>query len=883
MTTVNDLPKLKIGISKCVLIIGLFVSPVISLAATSTCQVKGKDTHSTSVVDSTNSKFSSFVKSFFPSTTKFDTLAYPNIAKFLGWVDDDTQPSNLCHGYYLEPDIIKQHPNPPSFDKAPTKVTATKPGFFSQYGVSTLTGNVTITQPGRQVNADVATFYREANTGEISSGTLLGNVNLREYGKIIVANKGFWDACSQSFTLSNGVYRVVTPSPTGTVNAWGRARRIVRDAQGVLKFNNATYTTCAPNTNTWRIWGNKITLNKKTGRGSITHAVVFFHKVPVFYAPYFNFPIDKERKSGFLYSSVGFSSNSGLDFSLPYYFNLAPNYDILITPRLLTNRGLLGEGLARYLTSSSHGELEVRYIPHDKKFTDFQKDSFNKYASSSLSAYSLSRLENANDNRGFVSYKNETIFNEHWSSNININYVTDDYFFQDFGGSPANEEDQLLNQVDVEYSGENWNFAALAQAFQTIHPVNQSPTSLEQYRRLPQIDFNGDIPNNAYGLDYQLQSEFVNFDYDHTRDTATGFLKPIGSRIYITPGVQLPLRWTGGYTTPQLQLDTTLYSLRNNVVNSGETKNNITRALPVFSIDNGITFVRNTNIFGKGYTQTLEPRIFYLFVPTHNQTDVPVFDSSLSTFGFDQLFSTNRFSGHDLVGDANQISVGLTTRFLDANSAEEKFRASVGQTYAFHRHNVCIKDPDTMEVHCDDDPLTQHDISPVVGEVQYDWTPHWSATASSAWDPNDQKITSGAISVRYQNGVNRIFNLGYNFIKHGDFVTGDRSDNLNRINLSLAWPINDHWNVVGDWNYNVSHNHSQEYFYGLEYQSCCWAIRVVQDESFVGTDANNHDTFNHGVYVQFLLKGLGSTGSGSAGDILTAQIPGYQDNFKVQM
>jgi len=846
----------------------LFCLPLSLQAAVESCkapsQIKAADVNPD--IDT------SFLGSLLPSSIKFDTVNHADVAKFLGWVDGDTKTENFCNGYYLEPDIITTNPNPLPFDLAPTKVTADKPALFSQYGTSTLTGDVTITQPGRQITSDIATFYREADTGKISSGTLLGNVHLREYGKIIVAKKGLWDSCTHAFTLTNGIYRMITPSPTGSVNAWGRASKMVRDDKGVLTFNKATYTTCSPKTNTWRVRGSKIVLNKNTGRGSVTNALIFFHDFPVAYLPYFNFPIDKDRKSGFLYPSFSFSSNNGVDLSLPFYLNLAPNYDALLTSRVMGKRGILGEGLFRYLTPRSKGYLDMRYISRDTEFINFQKESLTTYQKPS---YSLSRLENASADRGFISYQNETNFNEHWSGDVNVNYVSDDYFFQDFGGSPTNDDDQLFNQADVKYAGENWNFSALAQAFQTLHPINQSPSSADQYRRVPQINFNGNLPDSYYGLDYQLQGEFVNFDYDHEYDPLSGKLMATGNRVYLNPSASLPMNWAGGYATPQVQLDSTLYSLRNNVVdfNSGETKNNITRALPIFSFDSGMTLTRNTSLFSSNYMQTLEPRVFYLYVPDHNQSDIPIFDSALSTFSFDQLFATNRFSGRDLVGDANQISVGLTTRLLDSYSAEEKFRASIGQMYLLRKHDVCINS------NCSSDPMAQYNVSPVVGEIQYDLTPYWSANVNAAWDPNINKFNNGAVNIKYHNGTNRIASLGYNFVKHGDPLINEVSDDLNRINLSVAWPIAEHWNAVGDWNYNISHDHPQEYFYGLEYQSCCWAVRVVKSQSFIGTDENNHNTFQKAVYMQVLLKGMGSVGSCSAGTLLTSQIPEYRDNF----
>lgn len=801
----------------------------------------------------------------------FDQLTSPNIAKALAWIHETDK--NICHGYYLEPDIVSKYPVAPAYQDAPVTVTATNPAFFSQYGASTLSGDVTITQPGRQVTADEAMFYRDASSGQISTGTLIGNVHFSEYGKLIVAKDGRWNFADKSITLNNGVYRILSPSPNGELNAWGRARTMVRDADGVLYFSKATYSTCPPDSKTWKLWGNKVKLNKNTGRGTITNALFYVQDIPVFYLPYFDFPIDKRRKSGFLYPSFGYNNTNGFDATIPYYFNLAPNYDATITPRVMTKRGVLGQGLFRYLTSSSEGSLDLRYIPHDSEFDKFKQDSLTEYQPS----HSLSRLEDASDRRGFFSYTDKTNFNQHWSGSIDLNYVTDDYFFQDFGNAYSIDDDQLLNQVDVKYAGETWNFLGRVQDFQTLHPITQSPTTEDQYRRLPQLDLNGDFPNKQYGLDYAVSSEFVNFDFDHKYDPTTGALMPVGGRFNLSPNVSMPLNVAGGYVTPKLQLQSTLYSLQNNLTPSNEMKNDITRSLPIFSVDSGAFYNRNTNLFGNNYMQTLEPRIFYLFVPNHDQNDIPIFDSTLSTFSFDQLFQTNRFSGLDRVGDANQVSVGLTTRYLDSYTAEEKFRASIGQMYLLHKHEVCINNGISGD--CSSDPLADHYISPFVGEIQYDMNKYWDASANAAWDPNEQRFNNSGVNIKYHDGVNRIVSLGYNFVQHGDFVTGDNSDDLNRINLSLSWPIKEHWNVVGDWNYNISHDHPEVYFYGVEYQSCCWAIRVVQSQTFVGTDENDRNTFNHGVYFQFLFKGLGNVGNSNAADLLKSQIPDFRDNF----
>jgi LPS-assembly protein len=800
---------------------------------------------------------------------------------------------NTCGGYYLEPEIVAKTINPAPIGASATTITATEPVLLAHDGVSKLSGNVTITQPGRQITTEHALFFRNAATKEISSGTMVGNVNVHESGKIIVAQDGSWDANSNLITLNHSLYRMYSPSPGRAANIWGRALRATRDEDGVLKLRDATYTTCNPDNNSWKVWGKNITLNKKTGRGSVTHAVLMVHDAPVFYLPYISFAIDKERKSGFLYPEFSNSPTSGFGLSLPYYLNLAPNYDATITPRIYTKRGFFAQGLFRYLTPIHTGTVDVRYIGYDREFSLFRQQMLQTYAITPTNDNSLARLRSSGNSRGFFAYRNRSVLNKHWSSNVNFNYVSDDYFFQDFGNAPTNDKDQLLNQFDVAYAGENWSFSALTQAFQTLRPINsQSVTAQEQYRRLPQFDVKGDFPNQKYGLDYQVLGKFVYFDYDHRFDPVTKVLRATGSRTNVIPSVSLPLHWAGGYITPRVQLHSTFYGLKDNLVVpgmgggviGGTMKDSVSRVLPIVSLDSGMFMSRITKLLRKDYTQTLEPRVFYLFVPDRAQNDIPVFDSSLSSFSFDQLFAVNRFSGYDRVGDASQISVALTTRFLDAYTAEEKVRISVGQMYALRKHRVCMNAVNgdcTLSAMGSGDPLMLNNLSPTVGQLQYNLTPNWSATAEAAWDGNTRKFNNGSLNVRYHKGVNRIVNLGYNFVQNGDPVVNisNLSKNLSRVNFSFAWPIKENWNIVGDWNYNLSHDHSQEYFYGLEYQNCCWALRIVQHRTFAGTDERNNNTFRSATYLQFILKGLGGVGSGDAGAPLTRMIPGYTNNF----
>lgn len=802
-------------------------------------------------------------------TPPYSQLSANEIAETLGWISQKN--INICNGYYYEPEIIKSYPQPKPIGEEQTTITATQPASFSQFGVSTVKGNVTITQPGRKITADEVDFYRD-KAGKITNSTLIGNVHFQEYGKLIVAKKAHWDFDSKKITLYDAIYRLLTPAPNESINAWGNSRMMVRDNEGDIKLKKASYSTCPPTTNTWKLWGNNVDLNKNTGRGTITNALFYVKDTPVFYLPYFNFPIDKRRKSGFLYPTAGYSSD-GIDFSLPYYLNLAPNYDATLTPRYISDRGLLTSGLFRYLTPENNGYFNLSYIPHDSKFIDFKNDALTQYAPS----HTLDLLENANNDRAYLSMGNKAYYNQNWSSSLDVNYVSDNYFFQDFGGSLATiDQDQLLNQLDLKYDSENWNLLTRVQSFQTLDTVTENANAEYQYRRLPQIDLKGDYPNQMFGLDLGIANELVNFDFDHFRNPNTGDQVPIGTRVNIQPNATLPIRWVSGYFTPEIQLQETQYNLSHNVTsNDMPLDDTISRTLPIFNIDSGLFFNREINLFNNpnGYIQTLEPRIFYLFVPDTNQNDIPLFDTNLNTFSFDQLFQTNRFSGLDRVGDANQISVALTTRILNGYTSDEEARASIGQIYQFHEHEICLNND------CSSDPLAQDRISPMVGELQYNLTRHWEATAGAAWDMQDHTLDNDNVTIKYHDEQKHIASLGYNFVKHGDIITGDSSDNLDRINLALSWPVFEHFNLLGNVNYNISHEHSEEYFYGAEYESCCWAIRVVQSETYIGTDENDSRKFNHAVYLQFLFKGLGNVGTSNAHDLLISQIPYYVDQF----
>lgn len=803
-----------------------------------------------------------------------------SLAQALGWISSG---ENMCGGYYQEPAIVLNYPTPGDPAKQPTTITATLPSLFSQTGTSILQGRVTVTQPGRQLIADRAYLLRDPKSGKVTAVELVGNVHMREAGKLVVTQYAYVDLKNNSAILRNAVYRFSKITKGGeSLNGWGKVVRGERETSGVLNFWNATYSTCPPTSNTWLVRAKHLQLDKKKGEGKATGSFLDIGGVPVFYWPYFTFPLDGRRKTGFLFPTFGYSSQSGSYFSIPFYLNLAPNYDATITPNYMGYRGLQLGGLFRYLTAKSFGALSAVILPNDLVFSEFQQNAPANYANVPNANIYLARIAHSTDTRGLFSYQDTTIFNPHWSSKINLNYVTDDYYFQDFGGTPAlATTDQLLNETDLRYQGEHWHFLGRLLGYQTLHPINELPVQ-DLYARLPELNFNADYPQQWLGLNYQLNTQVVHFD--QRSNFITGQPVVTGDRFNIDPIITLPLVNMSGYFIPQVQIEATDYSLKNQPQG---LSNSIDRAIPILDFDSGLYFDRDMHFAGHNYRQTLEPRIFYLYAPVNNQDDIPLFDTTLPPFSYEQMFQTNRFTGIDRIGDANQITFALTTRFLDAYTGQEKFRASIGQIYAFKTHQVVCTD-----INCMPDPMAEEHASPIVGELSYFLNPDWNVTSDLAWDLNHASVNDGTLNFTYSH-ARRILSLGYYFVRNGDIETQNNtnditdlnpanSGDLSRISLGAALPVTERWSLVGNWNYNLSYKHPQNYYYGAEYDSCCWAVRFLVSRNLTTVDQFGVPQFNQVYYVQFQLKGLGNLGNSDPGALLTSTLPGYHDNFQGQ-
>jgi len=819
------------------------------------------------------------------------TMSRNEIGALLGWVN--APDANLiCRGYYIEPNLNYYTPYQGSVNNAPITITADQ-SLLSQTSTSRLSGHVTIMQPERSIDSELAYINRNPQTLKAESIDAYGQVVLREPGNLAIANQGHFDLLDKSSSLSDVIYRMTfgqftesVDNPVGSpitntnVNSWGIAKTAIRQSDGIIKIHKGTYSACPPPSNIWHIDANNLTLNHTSGRGSATNAFLFLGDMPVFYTPYFSFPLDNRRKTGFLYPTFGHSTTSGYELGIPFYWNIAPNYDATITPVIMTAQGIQLNGVFRYLTPDSTGNIHGSFLPNDKQFADFQQDALNDTDTYPPGTYGLDTLENDSDNRYLVSLKDTRSYSSNWSSYLYVNHVSDDYYFEDFNNDPAQlTQNQIINQGDLYYNSEHWNFTGQLEGYQTLHPINQSYVA-NQYRELPELTLNGQYPDIIGNLNAGITNQFD--DFSIVQDPVTGE-QPEGTRLNVTPDINYPKNWIWGYIKPDIQLSTTQYNLTHQI--PGE-ETNISRVLPIVDIDSGLFFDRNTQFMGHDYLQTLEPRLFYLYVPYVNQDDIPLFDTTVSPFSFAQLFETNRFTGIDRIGDTDQASLAVTSRFINQDTGDEKARASIGQIYYFEQRRVAIN-TDTLDLSTLANEVPNNTtVSPIAAEVNYFINKNWNITSDIAWDPNYAQTNNANLLFQYKTDNQHIFNASYIFLRGGDaFVPPDGTvipsnsskNNLNQTDFSIVWPLARNWTLLARWNYNISHNYPQTYFGGVQYDACCWSFRAIAGREFNYLDNENQPQFDNQIYFQVALKTLGSVGSSSAS--LLDTIPGYLDTF----
>ncbi len=783
-------------------------------------------------------------------------------------------PDTVCKGYYLPEPL----PHPELSEKAlkalPTTVTADQ-GLFTQEGNSTLNGHVHLIQGNAQLFSDHAIIHRDPNKKTaIDLVKAIGDVKITEPGLRVDGVEAELYTETDTKIIEKADYRLYDRHGRGNAN------RITIYGKTKMVLKSATYTTCSPFQNTWSLKARNLDLNKKTGRGRARHARLYVYKVPIFYTPYIDFPIDDRRQTGFLFPLIGTTNNSGFEFSAPFYWNIAPNYDATITPRYFTLRGLEMAGQYRYLSAHSTGSLEGAILPNDRAYKQFQAQSLANHPLMANNDPRVTAL-NTNDTRKAFRLKNVTNFNEQWSSNIQYHWAGDDNYFMDFGnniGIASNT--QLLQQADVTYQDRYWNMKTLVQQYQTLHPFS-GPVTSNVYKILPQIDAKSDHPDLPYGFTFTTQESFTHFA--HKIDPFTGSAFTVGNRYYFRPGISRPFIAPGWFLKPRIQWDFLADNVSLSPTQITQYRTTPSRAIPIVDFDTGLIFERNLKIAQEPYLQTLEPRAYYLYVPYRNQNSFPVFDTSYPGFDINQLYRDNRFSGFDRLGDANQVTLGLTNRFLTEKTGRERLNLTIGQIFYFHERLVTICNPNLNPLCAlQESPTRTKRRSDLVGLANCSLTESWTASANIDWDPYQKNTDKEFYSIHYQPDERLVVNVGYQFLRRNPAennpITGLPLP-LRQADSSIAFPVAENWRVLGRWFYDIHNRRTNNVSFGIEQEGCCTAVRLFVTRFILPFDPSQPTSqrqFKRAIYLQFIFKGFAGVGHRTIDGAIRQGIPGYQ-------
>lgn len=626
-------------------------------------------------------------------------------------------------------------------------------------------GNVELRRGNLHLFADEV-FYNQADNHLDAKG----HIHLRkDDGETLLAPLLRYDLDTERGYSENGQFQFA-----GTAGR-GAARRIHLEGRDRLKLESVRYTTCPPGRDDWYLKAGRLTLDKVEQTGSARNARVTFMHVPIFYSPYLSFPLSDARKTGLLAPHVGHSSKSGFFLNVPYYFNLAPNYDDTLTTRIIERRGLQFLNEFRYLGSNFIGNLDIEYLPSDQ-------------------------ISKTDREALFFSYTHN--FSPLWTMASNVQWVSDPTYFIDLGrGGAESSHTHLPRYLSLDYAGKIWRFSARAHTYQTLDTT--IPVAEQPYQRLPQLLLNADSPSGPNRLHTAFESEWVNF-YRPGDPNQPG----ASQRLDVIPSLSLPLRTSYLYFTPKLAYRYTSWRL-----DSPTGDESPDRALPIYSLDSGLAFERNGKAYGKTYTQTLEPRAYYVYIPYKDQDSLPIFDAALPTFSFANFFRENRFVGADRVGDANQLTTAITSRFLLADGVEQA-RVSLGQVSYFADQRVNLQPAGTRI-------QTRSDL---IGEVSARLGRSWYLRSGIQWDTQEGDTRKSSLYTHYRPADDRIVNLGYRYTDNPP-ASVEKPEEL--ADFSTQWPLTSRWTGVARWNYSLPESRTVQAYAGLQYTSCCWAVRVA--------------------------------------------------------
>ncbi len=670
---------------------------------------------------------------------------------------------------------------------------------------ATMTGDVQLRKGDLSLDAGYAQYNRSNSTV-----MLRDNVVLRQPGILL---RGQFAQIDTNRGLGELQQAEILSFQTG---ARGTAERIARPDYSRFEMDGASYTQCTPDNETWSLHADSIVLDYDSGRGVARGTSIRVYDVPVFYSPYLNFPVDDRRATGFLFPSIGLASNS-LDISTPSYLNLAPNYDAIIAPRFIENRGEALETEFRYLNRYSEWAVSSSYLPND---------------------------QSENIDRWLIDVKEEGFVSEQWGTEIDYTKVSDIDYFSDLGlANLAVKRSTHLNQQGaLNYTSDNWRGRLEVQRYQTIAVVE------DPYQKLPQLRLNYQSPAKNFQLEPIIEFEYTQFD--HRDSLREGGTKVTGERVYATAAIKSRM---------------VNYELEDAQLAGIDASPSASSAL--FSVDSGLYFERELSISDQAWTQTLEPRLFYRYSEYEEQSDQPDFDSAALTFTYQQLFRDTRFTGHDRLDDANQVALGISSRFINNAAGREVLTASVGQLHYF----------DDGKVQLPGDDIRKSSNSDFAAQFRLLPDDNRWFSVDLLYDARQGVLNQSNLGYHQRSDNGALFNIGYTFRREGNEF-GGLENNIKQGDASVSLPLNSQWKLFAKTQYDFEDNRPVENLIGAEYQNCCWLSRVVYQRALEPDDNSGSNTSgtdnNSAVLIEFQLKGLGGLGT-AVTSVLKESIFGY--------
>lgn len=717
---------------------------------------------------------------------------------------------------------------------------------------ATFTGNVDINQGNSRLQADEVQLHQKQPEGAVEpvrTVDALGNVHYDDNQVILKGPKAWSNLNTKDTNVWEGDYQMV--------GRQGRGKADLMKQRGENRYTileNGSFTSCLPGSNTWSVVGSEVIHDREEQVAEIWNARFKLGPVPVFYSPYLQLPVGDKRRSGFLIPNAKYSTSNYFEFYLPYYWNIAPNMDATITPHYIHKRGnIMWENEFRYLTQAGAGLMELDYLPSDKVFQDEHPTEGDKH-------------------RWLFYWQHAGVMDKVWRFNVDYTKVSDSSYFNDFSSKYGSSTDGYATQkFSVGYAVQNFDATVSTKQFQVF-----SDQSTPTYGAEPQLDVNW-YQNNVGPFDTRVYAQavhFVNTDSD----------MPEATRVHLEPTINLP--WSNDWASlnTEAKLMATHYQQKN-IDNYNTTKNahleeSVNRTLPQFKMDGKLIFERDMGLLADGYTQTLEPRMQYLYVPYRDQSKIQNYDSSLLQSDYSGLFRDRTYGGLDRIASANQLTTGVTTRVYD-DAAVERFNVSVGQIYYFTESRT-----GDDNIQWEKDNKTGSLVW--AGDTYWRMTDRWGLRGGVQYDTRLDNIATSSAAIEYRRDEDRMVQLTYRYASP-EYIQAtlpsyagaeQYKDGISQVGGAASWPIADRWSIVGAYYFDTNANKPADQMVGLQYNSCCYALRVGYERKLNGWDTvNNQSKYDKVIGFNVELRGLSSNYGLGTHQMLRSNILPYSSSL----